>query len=396
MPVTAPATIIDAGDARHLLLQGTGLLDSPDRPATDDALHDVVDHLGYVQIDTISTVLRAHDHIMRTRVSTYTEGTLLRLVEQHRRLFEHWTHDASVIPLSCLPAWRGKMASYQERVRESAWWQKTLGPDAERYIAEVREAVHAAGEVMSRDFDTPDGRLGGNWWGWKPHKAALEYLWRTGELAISKRRRFQKVFAWFEDAYPESDLVPVFDTRRATDWSCASAMDRLTVATAKEIAEFHGLVRGPAARTWCEAGVKAGSLERIIIRHANRDGETPAYALVDWRERLSVLPAAPAGVRLLSPFDPAIRTRERTDRLFGFHYRFEAFVPAAKREYGYYVLPILDGDRLVGRVDAVLDRVSGRITQNGIWWERGVRPTRRLQAGVNNACETLATCATGA
>ncbi|MCA9295261.1 MAG: YcaQ family DNA glycosylase, partial [Phycisphaerales bacterium] len=380
------ATTIDAADVRHLLLQGTGLLDSPHRPATDDELHDIIDHLGYVQLDTISTVLRAHDHIMRTRVATYTEGALLRLVEQHRRLFEHWTHDASVIPLSCLPAWRGRMSSYQERIRNSAWWQKTLGPNAERYIAEVREAVFAAGEVMSRDFDTPDGRPAGTWWGWKPHKAALEYLWRTGELAISKRRRFQKVFAWFEDVYPDSDLVPVFDTKRAADWSCASAMDRLTVATAKEIAEFHGLIRAPAARAWCEDGVKSGWLERVSIRHANDDAETPAYALSDWRERLNLLPAAPPGVRLLSPFDPAIRTRDRTDRLFGFHYRFEAFVPAAKREYGYYVLPILDGDRLIGRVDAVLDRGTGRIRQKGLWWEPGVRDKRRLKAAVDDAC----------
>ena len=140
--------------------------------------------------------------------------------------------------------------------------------------------------------------------------------------------------------------------------------------------------------------MKSGWLERVSIRHANDDAETPAYALSDWRERLNLLPAAPPGVRLLSPFDPAIRTRDRTDRLFGFHYRFEAFVPAAKREYGYYVLPILDGDRLIGRVDAVLDRSTGRITQNGLWWEPGVRDKRRLKAAVDDACTALAGCAT--
>jgi uncharacterized protein YcaQ len=143
---------------------------------------------------------------------------------------------------------------------------------------------------------------------------------------------------------------------------------------------------GPAsARAWCVDAARAGRVEPVLV-----EGR-PAYALPDWRERVLRAPPAPGRLRLLSPFDPVLRDRARAKRLFGFDYTFEAFVPKAKRVYGYYVLPILEGDRLVGRLDPKLHREEGRLEVNGLWWEPGVKATRARRAALEEAVTRFAT-----
>lgn len=381
---------VSAESARRLLLQGAGLLEPTERPATPDVIHDVVDLLGYVQLDTIAKVMRAHDHIMKTRISAYTEGDLLRMIPRHRRLFEHWTHDASVIPTACMPAWRTRMRREREQLPESRWWAKTLGDHADHVIDDVLRAIDDRGEVRSRDFTRDPDDPRGSWWGWKPHKAALEYLWRAGTLTISHRAGFEKVFTRMESAYPAFERIPAWSHEEMTTWTCRAAIDRLSVGTAREIAAFHGLVTVREARTWCEHAVETGELERVDLDHAHDDRTTAGYAIADWRVRAELLPPAPDGLRLLSPFDPLIRERSRTQRVFGFDYRFEAFVPAKTRTFGYYVLPILDGDRLIGRVDAERQAPSGTgdaptLYCRNVWWEAGIRRPGRRRANALDA-----------
>jgi uncharacterized protein YcaQ len=169
-------------------------------------------------------------------------------------------------------------------------------------------------------------------------------------------------------------------------------MDRLGVATAREVAQFWNAIDQKRARAWCERAAVSGELERVVIESLDGAKPRPGYAVSGWGKqarRVSERIGAPGGIgaalRLLSPFDPLIRDRARCRRLFGFEYQFEAFVPEKKRKYGYYVLPILDGDRLIGRLNPKADRGAGTLVVKGVWWEQGVRETKRLAGRLDEA-----------
>jgi uncharacterized protein YcaQ len=266
-----------------------------------------------------------------------------------------------------------------------------MGPDPERAIGHVRERIAREGPLMTRDFEDerPEG-TDKTWWGWKPQKAALEFLWRTGELAIAGRANFHKVYDLAERVYPEAHAQPRPDDAGHLDWACSTALERLGVATAAEVAGFWAAVSLEEARAWCEEAVAAGRAERVLAEAADGSRPRPAYAVPDWEARAAALPAAPPRVRLLAPFDPILRDRKRTLRLFNFDYRFEAFVPGRHRTHGYYVLPILEGERLIGRLDPKLHRDRGLLEVKGLWWEPGVRESKGRRAGLEAALDRLA------
>ena len=214
----------------------------------------------------------------------------------------------------------------------------------------------------------------GTWWAWKPAKAALECLWRTGELAIAGREGFQKVYDLIDRVLPTTQPST---PEQHLDWACRSALERLGVATPAEVANYWALIKLPQARAWC-------------LKHAlpvEVEGK-PAFALPGLEPEA---PEPPAGMRLLCPFDPVLRDRKRALRLFGFDYRFEAFVPAPKRIYGYYVLPVLEGERLVARLDPKLHRAQNRLHIQGLWWEPGIKPGKQRVRALHETVERLAT-----
>jgi uncharacterized protein YcaQ len=169
-------------------------------------------------------------------------------------------------------------------------------------------------------------------------------------------------------------------------------LERLVIATPKELAEFWAAIDPARAKAWCEAAVREGRIVPVLVEPLN-EGESkprPAYALPDWERRLKRLPEPPPLTRLLSPFDPVLRDRARALRLFGFDYRFEAFVPEPQRRFGYYVLPVLEGDRLVGRIDPKFERAEGLLKVRRVYWEPGVRATRARVKSLQEAAERLA------
>lgn len=242
---------------------------------------------------------------------------------------------------------------------------------------------------MSADFEHPEKR--GPWWGWKPQKAALDYLWRIGELAVRGRRHFHKIYDLAERVHPVAHDLPEPHPEAQIAWACGEAAPRLVVFTPRELAQFWDAVTVAEAKVWCEAQVQAGALVKVDVGSA--DGRPPqaAYAVSDWAARLRKLPEPPAGIRLLAPFDPVIRDRDRALRRFGFDYRFEAFVPEPQRQYGYYVLPILEDGRFVGRLDPKLHRDRGVLEVKGLWWEAGVRDTKVRRRTLAAELDALAT-----
>lgn len=371
-------------DARKLFLDRHALSETPGSTfSVDDALA-MVRRLGFIQLDSINTVERAHHMILFSRAPAYRREHLTALHRDDAALFEHWTHDASLIPIEFYPHWHHRFRAAKARI-EHPRWQQRLGPDGAKVIRKVRARLRREGALMARDFDDK-GK--GSWWGWGPSKTALEYLWRTGELAIARREGFEKVYDFAERVIP-GDIRRLRPSRTATTgWACGAALTRLGVATPREIANFWQLVSIDEARAWAARALKRKDIIEVAIEGADGSRQM-ALAPADIEDQIAAAALPSRRMRILSPFDPAIRDRERARRLFGFDYRIEVFVPEKKRQYGYYVLPLIEGDRFLGRADLKAHRGEGRLEVKGLWLEPGMKLTAARQQGIRRALTQL-------
>ncbi len=386
-----PVPIVNASTARRLFLGAQGLLDDPTRRATPASTRKLVQKLGYVQLDSINIIERAHHLILASRLDGYEPRMLDRLLEKNRTLFEHCTHDASAIPSEWFGHWRVRFGRFRARRLTGTWWEERFDGDQEKTLKHVVDRITSEGPLKSSDFQS-DRTARGGWWEWKPQKAALEILWRAGTLSITRRENFQKVYDLTQRVLADYVDLPIPDDRAHVDWACSTAIDRLGIATPGEIGRFLRAVTPADARSWCTAAVTAGDLVTVDVASAHNGRPWRGYARPDWDRRANRLAPPPKRIRLLCPFDPILRDRTRAMRLFAFDYRFEAFTPAAKRRYGYYVLPILEGDRLIGRLDPKLHRDRQELQIRGLWWEPGVRPTRTRVTALRSALRRLARC----
>jgi uncharacterized protein len=380
---------LSAADARRLLLAGQGLLAEPARRAGPAAAEKIVRQLGFVQVDSIQRIERAHHLILGARLDDYRADHLDHAAFRRRALFEHWTHDAALIPTEWFEYWKPRFERTEARLRRSKWFTARLGADPDTTLERVHARIAEEGPLRTSDFERGD-RPSTGWWDWTPEKAALEFLWHSGRLAIHGRERFQKIYDLTERVFPEPHERPAPRPDAHVDWACREALARLGVATPGELAAFFAAITPAEAAAWSRASVARGVAVEVLVESV--DGAKPRRALArpDWERVLRRAPSPPDRIRLLAPFDPLIRDRKRLQRLFGFDYRFEAFVPAARRRYGYYVLPILEGDRLVGRLDPRHDRERRALVVERIWWEAGVRPTRARVRKLRDALELLA------
>ena len=369
-------------DARRLWLGQQGLGAAPIGPATPDDLVGVIDALGFVQLDTIRVVARAHDHILWSRRQRYREGMLDDLVRD-RLAFEHFTHDASVLPMAVYPYWRRQFSRMKKRI-ENGQWPKNMPAEKER--AAILNRVKQEGPLSSKDFDAAPGTSRKEGWARPPHKYALDYFWYTGELATCHRRNFIKHYAARENVIPAQILAKDVSDAKQLNWLCENALARLGFGTEGDIQRFWDAADLDEVKAWAK---RKRSLVPIEIECADKS-VVKALAPGDIEERLAATPAPTSRLRILNPFDPVIRDRNRLARLFGFDYRIEIFVPAAKRQYGYYVYPILEGDRFVGRIEARADRKKGVLTVENLWWEKGVKQTSARVAKLEAELERMA------
>ena len=376
--------VISNADARRLLLSRQGLCRDPGRLMGKAALADAIEALGYVQVDSIQVVERAHHHILFSRSQTYRKRDLATLIEKDRLLFENWTHDASIIPTAFFPYWRHLFEREKRRLRER--WKDHFGKEGfDNDLDMVRARIARDGPLMARDFEGDKPNTG--WWDWHPAKAALEFLWRTGELAIARRDGFQKVYDLAERVIPEEYWRRRVSRGEFVDWACRQALHRLGIASRGEIAAFWNLLSPQHVEDWLKANRDA-----IIPASAtpvNGARGAASYMLAENENLLSAIPEPPGRARILSPFDPLLRDRKRTERLFGFYYRIEVFVPEAKRRYGYYVFPVLRGDRMIGRIDMKADRAEDALTVRAFWREPGVRSSKALQTDIEAELERI-------
>ncbi|MBV6633841.1 MAG: YcaQ family DNA glycosylase [Alphaproteobacteria bacterium] len=370
--------------ARRLFLDRHLLLRSESGPGKGRDLDGVLDRLGFVQVDSVNTLARAHDLILWSRRQQYRPTALQRLVAKDRTAFEHWTHDASVIPMTAYPKWRLKFARDEQRMRDR--WQTQRRDAWQAEVEKVLRHVDENGVTSSLDVGEDEKRNSGGWWDWHPSKTALEFLWRSGRLAICHRRGFRKYYDLTERVIPGSYLNQRLDKDEIIDWAMSAALDRLGFATSGEMAAFFEIITKDEAKAWCQDALASGRIIEIDIEMADgalrRSFTTEAIL-----DQAQGLPEPSSRVRLLSPFDPALRDRKRAERLFGFHYRIEIFVPEAKRQYGYYVFPILQGDKLIGRLD--VKREDEVLAVRAFWPEAKVRMGKARTNGLGKELDRL-------
>ncbi len=363
--------------ARRLLLDAQGLSTQPTGPVD---LDDIIKRLGFVQLDTVQVVARAHHHILWSRNQNYREPMLDTHLARDRRVFEHFTHDASVIPIDYFPMWRRQFDRLGSKLKRRGWLVDEAG--SEHHEA-IRRRIETEGPLSTKDFDSTAKRIKGEW-RHPPHKLALEYLWYAGTLTTSHREKFIKYYDLTERVIPDRIRGISLTDEEQVDWLSRSALNRLAFGSEGDIQRFWDATDNAETKAWVATNQR--HLTTVEIERMDGTWQT-CIAPADIEERLQQLPSPTGRLRILNPFDPLVRDRTRLERLFGFEYRVEMFVPADQRRWGYYVYPLLEGDRFVGRIELKADRKAGQLVFLNFWPEAKVKwPAARyarLQAEID-------------
>lgn len=379
--------ILPNSAARRLFLHRHALAEAPTGAAKGDDLARLIDRIGFVQVDSINTVERAHHMILWSRRQSYRPDALKHLLEEKRALWEHWTHDASILPIRLHPLWQHRFARDAERLHKN--WRSWFRDGYEAQFDTILRRIESDGPVTSSDVGQGEARGKGGWWDWHPSKTALEWLWRTGQLAISRRDGFQKVYDLAERVIPLAHRVAPPDPQALIDWACTSALDNLGFADASELRAYWHALTPAEVKGWTKEALARGEIVETEIEGAAGQRKR-SFARPDVLEQAALAHQVPRRLRILSPFDPALRDRDRAEFLFGFHYRIEVFVPEPQRKYGYYVFPVLEADRLIGRIDVKAFREAGALRVKAFWPEAGISlgPQRltRLEAELHRLC----------
>ena len=353
-----------------------------DSVPTLDTIYDTVVQLGCLQVDTLHMVRRSHYVTLWSRLGGLVPADLDRLIydPEHRRLFEYWMHAASIIPL-CNYRYRLPMMDHH---RESGgWWPDWIKkPENQAVVRHVRERIQTEGALRSADFKH-DGAKRGSWWDWKPSKHALEYLYNVGEVMIAERVNFQRVYNLRERVLPKwIDMTPPTDddTDRFVIERAARA---LGIGAAGHIADYAYRKRGTAAPV-----IKALVAEGVLVEVEGEVHGGDTATLITHRDHLPALEQAadgaivPQRTTFLNPFDSLFWPRDRDQQVWGFRQTLEAYRKAEDRIWGYYCLPILHHDRLVGRFDPKLDRKTSTLILRALYLEPGIVPDEALIADV--------------
>lgn len=350
---------------------------------TRDLIHETVEALGCVQIDTLAMAARAQYLTMWARLGTYDVNDFDALLndDDDRRLFEYWAHAACLIPLAYYRYYRPVM---EARLIDSNYWKKQLRKKGvQAAVDEVLGVIEEEGAKRSADFKA-DGRKHGSWWDWKPAKMALEYHFNRGNLMVRRRENFQRVYDLADRVLPGWVNREAATPEEAHRWRVEMAVKHAGVGTDDHIAAFAYNYVTKIRPTLREL-VARGSVIPIHGTHA--DGTIGEGWFVH-RDNLPLLDRAAEGkvemgrTTFLCPFDSLIWSRERIRLLFGFRFVLEMYRKKEDREFGYYSMPILNRDRIVGRFDPKLDRKTGTLYLRSLWLEPTAAPDDALIADV--------------
>ncbi|HEY9497641.1 MAG TPA: crosslink repair DNA glycosylase YcaQ family protein [Terrimesophilobacter sp.] len=345
---------VSPSQARRIALAAQGFgRTAPDVVGTRQ-LNSLIDRLGLLQLDSVNVFERSHYLPAFARLGGYDKSQLDRLTFARKgRYIEYWAHEAAVIPIETWPLLRWRMQRYREKVHRE--WS-----NANRDLIEwVRDELEAKGPLAASEIEHDANKRTGPWWGLSPIKTALELLFGWGDVVSAGRTRFERTYALPEQILPAEIIhrdVPAHEAQRQLVEHAARAHG---IGTAGDLADYFRL-KSADVRPILQELEDDGVLLPVTVKGWDR----PA-----WLHRDARIPRRIETTALLSPFDPVVWDRKRAQRMFGFHYRIEIYTPAPKRVFGYYNLPILIDDKLVGRIDLKSDRQAKVLRVQSAWHE---------------------------
>lgn len=369
--------------ARRLHLAAQGLLKKPRRRAVADDILATISRMSLLQIDTINIVARSPYLVLFSRLGAYPpqwlDEALLR-----GELMEYWAHEACFLPRSDFALVRHRML----RPENMGWkYRPAWMTEHAAEIAQLMEYIEQNGPVRSADFEHPRKGASG-WWEWKPHKKHLEGLFTAGKVMVVERRNFQRVYDLTSRVLPDwDDDLHLIEQSQAEGKMLENSARSLGIFRAAWLPDYYRLrnidVKSHLAQ-WREQGIVTEVEVEQLGQMWLHQSLLPLLPQAQ-ENRLTATHSA-----VLSPFDPVVWDRRRAEQLFNFSYRLECYTPAPKRQYGYFVLPLLHQGALVGRMDAKMHRHKGELEVIRLWLEEGVKPSAGLCAGLKSAITDFA------
>jgi len=356
-------TSLSAAEARRVSLGAQGFGGSPvgdaGSPVSTRALGATIGRLGLLQIDSVNVFERSHYLPLLARLGPYDRSALDRItLSRGASHLEYWAHEAAFIPRSTLPLFRWKMDALRARDHgEADGFAAANGP----LLDELRAVLRANGPLPASAIEHDANVRRGPWWGWSDVKRGMEHLFRWGDVISAGRKGFERVYGLPEQVLPAGLMAAAPARVDAHRVLVERAARSLGVGTLADIADYHRLRSDDT---------------QVAIADLQDAGTLLPVAVSGWRQQAWMhadarLPRSMGADAVLSPFDPVVWFRPRAERMFGFHYRIEIYTPAPKRVYGYYVLPVLQDDRIVGRIDCKNDRQRGVLRVRTAWQEPG-------------------------
>lgn len=369
--------------ARHLHLAAQGLLRKPSRRAKPEDILSTIRRMSLLQIDTINIVARSPYLVLFSRLGAF-EPRWLDDALRNGELMEYWAHEACFLPREDFALVRHRMLAPDKmgwKYRQA--WMQEHAAEIEQLIAHIEEH----GPVRSADFEHPRKGTSG-WWEWKPHKRHLEGLFTAGKVMVIERRNFQRVYDLTQRVMPQwDDLRDLLSQEQAEAIMLEKSARSLGLFRAQWLADYYRLRRPALAQALTQMQ------EAQTILPVNVEGLGPAWlhaSLLPLLEQAQAGKLTATHSAVLSPFDPVVWDRKRAEQLFGFSYRLECYTPAPKRQYGYFVLPLLHRGQLVGRMDAKMHRKTGVLEVIALFLEEGVAPSLQLEKGLQRAITDFA------
>jgi uncharacterized protein YcaQ len=359
--MTTPVSL-SADDARRIALRAQGFLGSPDRRG---GVRGVLRHLGAVQLDTISVLARSHELIPYARLGAVGRPAVEEAYWTENHAFEYWSHAACILPIEEWPHF-----AFRRRARRARGHRWHVMADADRSCAAVRDRLKADGPLTSTELG--GAKNGGPWWDWSETKIAVEWLLDTGEVVCTERRGWKRVYDLAERAVPDALLHDDIDDAECMRRLVAQAGAAMGVATRADLADYHRL--------------KGDQVVAVVADSGLVPVEVEGWGKAAWADP-AALATAPRGrhrTTLLSPFDSLVWDRPRTQRIFGFTHRLEAYVPKPKRIHGYFAMPLLAGGHLVGRADPAREGTTLIARQVSLDGPKAVEP---MAAALREAAE---------
>lgn len=375
--------ILSQAAVRALTLAATGLANPPEQEATKADVLAIIRRMAVLQIDTIHVVARSPYLVLWSRLGTYQQRWLDELLAEGA-LFEYWSHEASFLPIEAYPLYRSRMLQGLTRSWKysHAWLE-----EHQALVEQLMEHIRTNGPVRSSDFQRNDGQKG-SWWNWKVEKQALEMLFAAGELMITRRHNFQRIYDLRERVVPfwdDSQAPPPAESQRAF---VLQAVQSLGVAPARWVADYFRTSKSETPKL-----VRQLAAEGMLLSVEVEGWSEPGYihpANLQMAEQAAAGSIQPSVTTLLSPFDPVVWDRVRASALYGFDYRIECYTPAPKRRYGYFTLPILRRGTIVGRLDPKAHRKEGLFEVKALHLEPWVTPDEALAADIAGALHACA------